>query len=532
MNQEFAYNILDILQTMWDAAKQMEQNYALGNKEAFYSLSMDLWDGLVAVQTVIRQEASDDKRIRLADACTCALESLKDIKLLAVSRPEKVEWKLAYELEPIIETAAAQFYYYGLVDGSQAKEGFQEFIRNMEYLQPLKNKKKPREYPCDLLIKVRAYNQLNYTISCVNSIMENIPKGINTEVVVFNHGSSDGTKEYFENMDSIKVINVAVNGVMPGVTNKVISRGKHCLFVSNDIVIGKNAIENLYRCAIENKDYGYIVPTTPAVSNFQTIRADYKSLDGFEAFAEKNNVYDPKRHEQRSRLCNPIHIMPSLLWEEMMADMYQEIFCNEQLVYSFPDDKFSLWMRRNGYKNILAKDAYCHHFGSVTVKDDQNKQQEKERLYLEGRKEFLKSYNIDPWGTGSCYDPKLFDVWDIAERDDISILGLNCGIGGNSLKVKETLREKGGQRITLYNGTQEERFLQDLRGVSDYAFTFSKLSDIISETGKKEFYYIVVNEPIQDIPEEKLMKELQEAGMNFRELAFRKTDGQWMVLIL
>lgn len=487
MRLEFAYTILEILQTMWVGAKQIEENYAAGNMETFQSLSMDLWDSLVVVQTAIRQEAQEDKKIRLADACTCAMESLKDIKLLSITKPEKVEWKLAYELEPIIETAAAQFYYWGIVEESKRKEEFREFIRNMEYLQALKNREEKRTYQCDLMIKVRAYNQLDYTIPCVISILKNIPKGIKTEVVLFNHGSEDETKEYFENMESVKVINVAVNGVMPGVTNKVISRGKYCLFVSNDVLIGENAIENMYRCAVENKDYGYIVPATPAVSNYQNICADYKGLDGFEKFAQKNNIYDPRRHEQRSRLCNPLHIMPSLLWEQMMADMYQEIFCNEQLIYSFPDDRFSLWMRRNGYKNILMKDAYCHHFGSVTVKKEKKEEEEKNRLYLEGRLNFQKYHNIDPWETGFCYEKQLFNVWDIPERDNISVLGLNCGMGSNSLKVKEILREKGGQNITLYNGTQDERFMEDLRGVSDHAFFFMELSDIIQETGKKNF---------------------------------------------
>lgn len=529
MNQEFAYNILDILQTMWDAAKQMEQSYVAGNIELFRSLSMDLWDSLTAVQAVMRQEVPDNKRIQLADACTCAMESLKDIKLLAAGKPEKVEWKLAYELEPIIETAAAQFYYWGLVNESAGKEEFREFIGNMEYLLPLKDREEARTYPCDLMIKVRAYNQLDYTVQCVNSILKNIPEGIKTEVVLFNHGSKDDTKEYFENMESVRVINVAVNGIMPGVTNKVISRGKYCLFVSNDIVIGENAIDNLYRCAVENRDYGYIVPTTPAVSNLQAIPADYRSLEGFEEFAKRNNVYDPRRHEQRSRLCNPIHIMPTLLWEQMMADMYQEIFCNEQLIYSFPDDRFSLWMRRNGYKNILAKDAYCHHFGSVTVKKENQREEELHRLYIKGRENFKQCYNIDPWGTGSCYDLKLFEAWDIPNRDNVSILGLNCGIGGNSLKVKELLREAGGQKITLYNGTQEERCLKDLWGVSDHAFLFSELSDVVSKAGENEFYYVVVDEPIRGVSQEELVQELQKAGIRFHELAYKKTDGQWVI---
>lgn len=531
MNQEFAYNILDILQTMRDAAKQMEQGYIAGDMGIFHSLSMDLWDGFVAVRAAIQNEALDNKRVRLADACTCALESLKDIKLLAVKQPEKLEWKIAYELEPIIETAAAQFYYWGIVAEDQEKwSEFQTFLENTETFGLLKDKEE-HVYQCDLVIQVMAYNHLDYTKNCIESIQKNMPGGVSTEIHLYNHGSSDDTKKYFESIKDARVLNVAVNWAMPGAINKSVSRGKYYLLVSNDIVIGKNVIENLYRCAAEHADYGYIVPTTPAVSNLQSIPADYENWEKFEEFTLKNNIYDDRKHEQRVRLCNPVCIMPSLLWEQMTFDMYREIFCSERPMYSFPDDRFSLWMRRHGYKNILMKDAYCHHFGSVTLKED-TAQRGQDEIYKEGRKEFISCYGVDPWGTGYCYEPNLFDVWDIPKRDNISVLGLNCGIGSNSLKVKELLKEKGGQKITLYNGTQEECFLEDLRGVSDQVFLFSKLSDIVKKTGKREFYYIVANEPVLGIDQEELPYKLQEAGIKFRELAYRKPDGQWIVFIL
>lgn len=531
INQEFSYNILDILQTMWDAAKQMEQSYTAGNMEIFHTLSMDLWDSLAAVQTVIRQEASNDKRIRLADACTCAMESLRDIKLLAAKRPEKVEWKLAYELEPILETAAMQFYYWGIVRENPEKRGeFHEFLKNTEAFELLRDEK-DHIYQFDMVIQVMAYNHLDYTIQCVNSILKNLPEDISVELQLFNHGSTDGTKAYFESIEGAELFNIAVNWGMPGAADKATARGKYFLSVSNDIIIGKNAIENMYRCAEENINCGYIVPSTPAVSNLQAIPADYSDKDGFVRFAEKNNIYDPRRHEQRVRLCNPVCLIPSLLREKMMLEMYEESYCNEQPMYSFPDDRISLWMRRHGYKNVLVKDAYCHHFGSVTLKEDYEKQDLSE-LYREGREEFQKQYGIDPWGTGLSWEPKLFEAWEIQAQDNISVLGLNCGIGGNSLKVKEILREQGAQGIKLYNGTQEERFLQDLKGVSDQAFLFSGLKDIAAKTGKKEFYYIVIDDLIQGIEEKELVHRLREAGIKFSELAYKKPDGQWIVLIL
>lgn len=529
MNQELAYNLLEILQTMQEAAKQMQQQYAAGNIQEFNSLSMDLWDGLTAVKEIAAQEVPTGSRIRLADGCTCALESLKDIKMFAITNPEKVEWKLEYELDPIIETAAIQFYYWGIVyEHPEKEEEFRAYLKETDTFALLRVPKEERQYPVDLLIMVLAYNHLDYTMQCVESVLHNLPKKINTEVVLFNHGSTDGTKALFEGMEGVKVLNVAVNGAMPGMVVKANSRGKYYLQISNDIVIGENALDNLYRCAAEHPNYGYVVPTTPAVSNLQVIPADYTTREQFETFARNNNQYDEKKQEQRVRLCNPIQILPSEVFVRMMQEMYTDKCCNVQAL-SFPDDKNSLWMRRNGYKCILAKDAYCHHFGSVTLKHDLGKEKQQEKFYLDGRKAFMARYGVDPWGLGFCYDYDLFHTWEIPCTDNAYVLGINCGLGSNSLKVKEILREKGAKGVILHNGTQEERFLQDLKGVSDEAFSFGKLSEIIAKTGRKNYNYIVVEGTVVGSKPNNIVQEIIDAGLVFEELAYKTPQGQWKI---
>lgn len=526
MTLELAYNIIDILQTMQDAVKQMQKDYAAGDMEAFHSLSMDVWDGLTAVQQIARQEVPEGSKIRLADACTCGLESLKDIKRLAILKPEKAEWKLEYELSPIIETTAMQFFHWGIVEEHPEKrEEFQEFIASREAFEILRMPEAEWEYEYDLVIIVTAYNHSNYTKMCVQSILANLPQGVKSQLILFNHGSSDDTKSYFESMDAVQILNLAVNGAMPIVGLKVTAKGKYYLAISNDIVMGENAIENLYRCVAEHEDYGYIVPTTPAVSNFQTIPIRYESQEEFMRLASENNIYNERLHEQRTRLCNPLHIMPSKIFAQMILDMYEDR-CSE---LSFPDDKNSLWMRRHGYKNILAKDAYCHHFGSVTLKHDMGAQLEREKFYKEGRIAFFERYGVDPWGTGFCYDWDLFRTWEIPVIDNATVLGINCGLGSNSLKVKEVLREKGAQGVVLYNATQEERYLSDLKGVSDEAFVVKDLGEIAAETGRKKYNYIVVEDKIQGNEQESPVQAILNAGLTFDELAYKTPSGQWKI---
>lgn len=529
MNVELVYNILDIFATMQDAVKQMESAYSDGRTEMFNMLGTDLQDGLNAVKRIAEQNVAVGSTIRLADQCVCALESLKDIRKLATENPEKVSWKLEYELGSVLEIGAQQLYYWGIVDGHpEEKEKFEKFLADSDMFRVLKIPVQERAYACDLSIVVTGYNHLDVTKLCVASILDNLPEGIICELVLFNHGSSDGTKEYFESIQGAKTISVAVNGVVPGIVLKA-CRGKYLLHISNDVVIGKHAIDNLYRCAATHPDYGFIVPSTPNVSNLQTVPVNYDTVEQFVAFAEKNNVYDEQRHEQRVRLCNPLHIAPADVSLQGNLELYQDMFFNKNIMVSFPDDKFSLWMRRNGYKNILTKDAYCHHFGSVTLKHDLGKEEEQTQFYMAGRKAFYDKFHVDPWGTGFCFDPDLFSQWKIDRKDNACVLGINCGLGSNSLKVKEILREKGAHDVILYNCVQDQRYLQDLRGVSDKAFLFENLQDLVRLTGRSHYNYIVIEDPVSKITPDSLMQELEKAGLEFNELAYKMPDGTWKI---
>lgn len=529
MERELAYNILDIMGTMQDAVREMQKEYRAGGALKFEHLAGDLQDGLEAVKEIARQEIPRGSRNRLEDACICALESLKDIRRLTLVRPDKVEWKLEYELGSIVEDSASQFYYWGIVDKHpEERESFQKFVADAEAFRILKQREEDRKYACDLIILVTGYNKLEYTMDCVQNILDNLPKTISCELVLYNHGSSDSTKEYFESIDGANVINLAVNCAVPGALFRTYSRGKYRLHVSNDVIVGKNAIDNLYRCVSEHPDYGFVVPSTSAVSNYQTIEASYTSREEFLDFTRKNNVYDETRHEQRVRLVNPIEMLPSAVLLQMELDLYENKSCTGQAI-AFPDDKVSLWMRRHGYKSILAKDAYCHHIGSVTI-NSQVTEEERDKMYLEGRKDFQAYYGVDPWAPGSFFEPKLFETMKIRPVNGACILGINCGLGSTSLKVKEVMREQGAEDVCLVNCIQDERYLQDLRGISDEVYVFSRLSDIVVGSKRKWYDYIVVEENIEGYRQERLAKEILNAGIEFGQLAY-KLENEWRIYV-
>lgn len=529
MNSEMAYGILDILTTMQEAVKEMLSAYTSGNLRGFESVGKDLSDGLTVVQDVAAQEDRDDACVRLGKTCICAVESLKDILQIAQRKPSEVAWKLECELLMILENMALEFYYRKLVrEDPKMLEEFKERLKKTGNYYRLDQPEDEREYVCDLSIKVQAYNHLDINKICVERILQNLPKGISYELILHNHGSDDGTREYFESIEEAHVVNVAMNRAFVDMSMRYV-RGKYYLFVSNDVFIGKNAIENMYRAIAGHDDYGWIVPSTSNVSNFQTIPTDYDNFQGFLSFAEKNNQYDEKRHEMRTRLCNPLYMIRTDIVNQYDLEICRHVYSTSTSP-SFPDDRLSLWMRRKGYKNILAKDAYCHHIGSVTLKNDFDLEQKWEKFYNAGREEFRRYFGVDPWGTGCYYEKKLFDTWKLPRIDCAVVLGLNCGFGSNSLKVRESLKEMGAKEGTLYNGMQEECWLQDLKGISDEVFLFDSLQEIVGKVGRNYFDFIVIDDTLKNYNSKDYLKELSRAGIKYGQLAFRDEEGNWHIV--
>lgn len=498
MKLELAYDVLNILQTMQEAAEYMKVTYEEDNLQECRIIRSDMIGGLFTLQTICRQFVPRESPIRLYDACECALESIRriDDELMEHNRLLASQ-KIEFELIPIVETMALQFYYWGIVfEHPEKREEFRKYLFETGLNRYVSEAEKSGQYKYDLTIAVTGYNHLDYTQRCVESILKQLPAGIKYELILFNHGSSDGTMEFFHSIPGAKCLDIAVNGAMPGVLLKLIE-GRYFIAISNDVIVGYNAISNLYQCISEHADYGWVVPTTPNVSNLQTIEAHYSNKEEMEAFTKRNNIYDEKKHEERVRLCNPVTAVKSINQITMCTHIYEELYCVSN-AQSFPDDKSSLWMRRNGLKLILAKDAYCHHFGSVTLGKSRKADEERARFYWEGRKFFYESFGVDPWGTGFCYDGYLINNLPYDVVGQVNILGINCGLGSNPLKIREILKGNGVEEkdICIYNLLQDGRFVNDIMNFSNRIDLFRNAQDIIKKTRNTHYQYVIIEDII------------------------------------
>lgn len=408
----------------------------------------------------------------------------------------RAEMKVKFELVPLLKILQVTLVYLFFYKGEPEKEKeFSEKVqpKMMEDSYAFRYEEKD-DYPYKVSIVVLGYNHLEYTKECVNHILKNTPVSINYELILINNGSTDGTKEFFELFPKAKQMDFKVNDIsLSTYCVRHLVEGRFVCNVSNDVLVGANYLENILACAESDPTHLFIVPTTPNIANLQTIPCEYSSIEDFQEFSEKNNISDPNRWEHRVRLCNPLSFYRTFT-----------VFCGEDYITSpipfvisgigFGDDYVSARVRRRGGKCILAKDSLCHHYGSVTLKDEKEYQT---IVYHQKKREiFADSIGIDPYLTGFCYSKALFCNTKPAimptNQEQVSVLGVETGLGSNPLKIKEILKEEMGNldcKLTLISGNS--LVVQDLTAIADEFQEISSLEEFTSFIDGKEYDYIV-----------------------------------------
>ncbi len=485
--------VLESLNTAIEAASIMLASALDEDWILFNDIAETLGELLIAIYESSMQYKKIYNELTLDRRCQSLIGSLYAIRKYSVTNLDKCLSKIEFELIPILEESYMDFYYQAFVLTYPDREK-QYFEKDMYELAGNKYINKAVEtgvFKYDVSICVLAYNKLEYTKLCVNALLENIPEDLNYELILWDNGSTDGTVNFFESINPTKLIESRVNWGSDDVWHRI-NEGRYFIHVSNDVVVAPHSIENLVKAIKSDDTIGKIVPSTPNISNYQSMQCGYENLSGLNLFAEKNNVYDPYRHEERTRLCDPIGIWDSVKNFSSLGTCPDGYLTS---TIAFPDDKASFLMRRRGYKQLLCKDAYCHHFGSVTINDDVEKSN-KEAFYNEGKKVFKSFFEIDPWGTGFCYTSSFLSKVVNDSKGHADVLGINCGMGSNSLKIKEQLKEYcHNTDCTLYNITDCDIYFPDLKGISDQASIINSCDELEKFMGDIEFDYIVMEEP-------------------------------------
>ncbi len=342
-------------------------------------------------------------------------------------------------------------------------------------------------------IVILTYNKLEYTKLCIESIRKFTKSGC-YEIIVIDNASTDETVNWLAEQDDITAIFNDTNKGFPAGCNQgiEIASGESVLLLNNDIIVAPYWLSNLNDALWSEDSIGAVGSSTNSISYLQAIKVDYDTVKGMLNFAKKQNNFKKTNWEQRIKLVGfSMLIKKSVLDEVGLLD---EIFTPG----NYEDDDLSYRIVKSGKKLLYCKNAFVHHFGSVSFDGASKKYL---MLMAENRRKFKEKWKFDP-----NYSSNIrLDVINLIDEEDfekpINVLEIGCGCGGSLLMVKARYKN-----ANIYGLEIDE----DSGGVASAIFP-TVIGNIENETLPYEqdfFDYILIGDVIEHLiePDEVLKK--------------------------
>lgn len=209
-------------------------------------------------------------------------------------------------------------------------------------------------------IVIVTWNQLAYTRECVDSILTRTDGAY--ELIFVDNGSTDGTPDYLSSIPEATVIRNSENrGYAPAVNQGIqVATGTNILLLNNDCVVTTGWLHGLLEALHDDDRNGLVGPVSNNVSGEQQVPVTYQDLASLDGFA-----WD-RRSERNLHLTDRLVgfcllIRRSVLDHIGLLDEQFEVGC-------FEDDDLCRRAIDAGYRALIARHVFVHHYGSVTFR--------------------------------------------------------------------------------------------------------------------------------------------------------------------
>lgn len=279
---------------------------------------------------------------------------------------------------------------------------------------------------------ILTYNQLEYTKICIESIRQNVNP--NTyEIIIVDNNSTDGTVNWLMEQQDIKCIYNSQNNGFPKGCNQgieIANKENDIFLLNNDTVIMNNSIFNL-RLGLYHKDnIGAVGSVSNNVSYYQRVDVNYNDFNDYIKFAKDNNIPNEESYEERVKL-----VGFAMLIKRQVLNKVGKL--DERFTPgNFEDDDLSFRIITSGYKLLLCKDSYIHHFRGVSFKKDPY---EYNKLLETNESKFKEKWGFTPkYSTFIRYDV----INQIKEDKDnkFNILEIGSATGATLLGIKNKFK--------------------------------------------------------------------------------------------
>lgn len=393
-----------------------------------------------------------------------------------------------------------------------------------EYESPGKKEVKTKQSRTfDISIIVLTFNGLKYNKEFLTSIDKHTRGSY--EVIIVDNASTDGTidflKEIQKKHDNYKLILNNENLGFPKAVNQAIkiSRGKYYLIANNDIVVTKGWLERMVNVAESDPQIGIVGPISNSVSGVQLDKnAFYKNISELPAYAAKVRKQNANQLMEFPRVA----FLCTLIKREVIEFIggLDERFSPG----NFEDDDFCLRAQLAGYKTIIAKDVFIHHYGSKSFTAqgmDKYAQRLKineqifinkwganpDEIWIKGKESKKRNY-IFPLNNNPAVEKYERALIYIEEKEfDLALVNLNEAIDNYSsnsemdIRYDQLLNLSGNIAIVLGNPeAAKSTFEKELNFNPTSTSACKGLADIFFikeeyETAKSMYEWAIKNDP-------------------------------------
>jgi GT2 family glycosyltransferase len=205
----------------------------------------------------------------------------------------------------------------------------------------------------DFTVVLVTYNAIEHTRACLDTLGD-------ADVIVVDNASTDGTVELLR-ARGIRHIANGRNEGFPAAVNRGIAAttSPAIVILNNDTLVPPGALTRLVGHALE-RQVGIVVAVTNHSANASRVDVDYRTVEGFLAFAERR-----AREHEGERFDVDYAAMYCVALRREVFDRIGPL--DEQFtVGMYEDADYSERVRRAGLRVVCAADTFIHHYGSAS----------------------------------------------------------------------------------------------------------------------------------------------------------------------